>query len=1438
MYVELCSNEIPYNHPFENNVLHGLTTSGIYYDTLVSKVSSCDSIIELHLQIWPTDSSSQYDTICDNGVYDFHGHIISGLPASATPYEYDTVLKTCHGCDSTVHLYLTVHPTYNDPIIYDTICESSLPYYYFDERAENFQGLTRTGVYADTIPSIFGCDSILTLMLQVLPTTIHEYDKVWCASAGPFYYGDKGKIATSTGIYIDTLITKNQYGCDSIEIVHLEWRDSIYFHDTIQICDNKVFEKHNKLYIGDKFSGFGGVYDPTLYDSTRIYPVGLHYDTITFLNSIGCDSSYFITIEVQKTHYSIQERNVCQYEDVIYEAMYNGIGGKVNTNLLGDFVFIDTIQAIGNGCDSIINMTYHIRPHYHFSQGEVVLCQAIDSLWVWYNDNGDPQDTISLSEGNKTYTLGTSYNTIYGCDSTYGISVYVAPTYHMYDTIVLCENDSVHWQGMLFTGSQYVAYGKTYDASNFDSIKTSLMADEYDYSIRRGTKMYDCDSIHYLHLIVNPVKRVNITRRYCQSTEPYFYENMNRGIGGYLTATHLSDSIIRNDTISTINGCDSIITLRFYVDSVYRYGTKFTFCQDTINCMREWVDEEGISHGWVLDISKPGNFKKTEEHQTIYGCDSIYGVEWEVYPIYRFDSIYTICQNERIDWQGKGFSGSHYGWNNELLPTINFDEHRDSVYYKYVTGDEILLPGIYYDTINYYTIFGCDSTYYLQLNVKAANNIIQDVSICESDSIYILETNDKYGVYRDTIFIEPITRMIDSVQKDTAFYIYERQLKSVDDCDSIIHLHLTVYPTYEFFTKANICWDEYYEWQGRYLNRSGVYYDSLRTHQGCDSVYVLELYVKPVLTIPKYIDACDNEIVTHSDTLWYGDDSLQFSISNTMLWKPGMEIPKPHEYRDVIYKSFDGCDTIIYRYYLNIHPHYYYNTSVVLCSNERYQLHDHLEVSMDTMYSTNKMVPSMDTIFIDTLSTIYGCDSIYTCHARIHPVYKYITHDTICENDYIRWRNHTYMKGNGKDCFISHGDTTYHDVYKTINGCDSIYELQLHINPIYTFETFDTICENEWYQFRDTIINTPGFYYDSLLSITGCDSVYHLYLVVNDTTFEIRNDTICFNETYYLHDVPITKPGFYKDTTLNDWNCHHYTYLYLSMIEPTVATVYADSICADAKAFEIFFSYSGTEPIEYSLYFNEFGHSQGFEDRIHWPIPMDSAIYYEMPFKNNDTTQYPRPDHYPIKLVLHNGICLNDSMYPSETDIIMNYPSWVTEQRFRDVIAILSTKYNGGYEFETFQWYRNGQKLLGETHEYLYLPHEMEVSDTVSYYVRVTRPGEVESFQTCPIWIYPDQVDTLSPNLPYISVVPTYVVREHPVVNILSINSGRYEIYNCSGWLIEKGEYIPDQHHAMEITLPSIDGVYCFKLYDNEPRPDDLSTVYERERVIKVIVGP
>jgi hypothetical protein len=497
-----------------------------------------------------------------------------------------------------------------------------------------------------------------------------------------------------------------------------------------------------------------------------------------------------------------------------------------------------------------------------------------------------------------------------------------------------------------------------------------------------------------------------------------------------------------------------------------------------------------------------------------------------------------------VRWQGKSYCGD------KAVPQA---------------GDQVLAPGVYRDTVYRYTGEGCDSIFYLQLHVNPIYDTDINLTICDNEKEHSFDLSDTQGTVINDDLPFTTSPSEEGVLKPTQYIERDYTLQTVHGCDSVVHLHLTVHPTYEFVTKVKICASENYKWRGEMYYVTGTYYDSLKTVNGCDSVYVLELFKKPMLLVPMYDTICDNETYQHKDTLWYTNGS--YSLVETMVWTPGMTIPQT--YSDIVFRSQDdGCDSVVYRYYLQINKTYTFRHTATICSNQSVETDEHTYTGYEFEFEPGIYRAPFDTVIYDRYSTVLGCDSVYELHATVYAAYRHCDTIMICDDATAVWRDHRYSD-------LEAGEYSFVDSYRTVLGCDSVYELKLIVHPTYFFEQHVDKCADEdmtWHDHNlDHLPVGDHFFYDSLTTASfGCDSVYHLYLTVKDTTNEFRHDTICRGEIYDFHGKPLTEAGYYHDTTLNAWGCHHFTYLNLEVIEPTVPTAWADSICADEDAYDLY----------------------------------------------------------------------------------------------------------------------------------------------------------------------------------------------------------------------------------------------------------------------------
>jgi len=150
--------------------------------------------------------------------------------------------------------------------------------------------------------------------------------------------------------------------------------------------------------------------------------------------------------------------------------------------------------------------------------------------------------------------------------------------------------------------------------------------------------------------------------------------------------------------------------------------------------------------------------------------------------------------------------------------------------------------------------------------------------------------------------------------------------------------------------------------------------------------------------------------------------------------------------------------------------------------------------------------PNITTTYTLTVTDSIGNLNTDSVIITVNNVYFFTETDTVCGGKL--WHGNTYSVSG-----------TYYDSLITTLGCDSIYALNLTVNPTYEFTSYDTICQGDVYLWHGTYYNLSGIYYDSLITINNCDSVYNLNLFVNplpyinlgnDTTINI-SDTININ---------------------------------------------------------------------------------------------------------------------------------------------------------------------------------------------------------------------------------------------------------------------------------------------------------------------------------------
>ncbi|HOZ30108.1 MAG TPA: T9SS type A sorting domain-containing protein, partial [Bacteroidales bacterium] len=193
-------------------------------------------------------------------------------------------------------------------------------------------------------------------------------------------------------------------------------------------------------------------------------------------------------------------------------------------------------------------------------------------------------------------------------------------------------------------------------------------------------------------------------------------------------------------------------------------------------------------------------------------------------------------------------------------------------------------------------------------------------------------------------------------------------------------------------------------------------------------------------------------------------------------------------------------------------------------------------------------------IFYDSLQTVNSCDSVYILNLTVNPVYEFVENHGICSGDTYTWRENEYSV-----------EGIYYDSLLTVNSCDSVYILNLTVHPVYEFEEDATICDGDTYIWRENEYSVEGIYYDSLQTEYSCDSVYILNLSVYPVYEFEEDESICQGDIYTWRGDEYTEEGTYYDNLQTVNSCDSIYILNLSIKE-----VFSENVNAEICSGEVY----------------------------------------------------------------------------------------------------------------------------------------------------------------------------------------------------------------------------------------------------------------------------
>ena len=368
---------------------------------------------------------------------------------------------------------------------------------------------------------------------------------------------------------------------------------------------------------------------------------------------------------------------------------------------------------------------------------------------------------------------------------------------------------------------------------------------------------------------------------------------------------------------------------------------------------------------------------------------------------------------------------------------------------------------------------------------------------------------------------------------------YTQTLQTINGCDSIVTLNLTVNPLASTNLTAAICEGSVYSENGFNVNEAGTYTQNLQTINGCDSIVTLNLTVNPLASTNLTAAICEGSIYTengfnaseagtYTQTLQTinGCDSivtLNLTISNvvnnditaaicegSVYTENGFNVSEAGTHTQTL-QTINGCDSIV-TLTLTVNPVENTNLSAAICEG--------------SVYTENGFNVSEAGTHTLNLQTINGCDSIVTLTLTVNPVANTTLSAAICEGS-------TYIE-NG---FNESETGIYTQNLQTVNGCDSIVTLNLTVSTVINNDITAAICEGSTYTENGFNVSEPGTYTQNLQSVNGCDSVVTLTLTVNPTYNITIDANINEGETYEENGFSESEAGTYVHTLQSEFGC-------------------------------------------------------------------------------------------------------------------------------------------------------------------------------------------------------------------------------------------------------------------------------------------------------------
>jgi len=359
-----------------------VTAAGVYQQNF-STISGCDSVSTVTVQALPASASSLTLSTCPGSTVAFASQ---NLTAGQTQ---DFVFQNYLGCDSTVTVTVEALPTSASSVTLKACPGSTVSF--------ASQDLSIGQTQAFTFTNYLGCDSIVTVTVEALPTSSSNLNLYACPGSTVSFASQNLSIGQTQAFTFT-----NYLGCDSIVTVTVQALPTSTNSLTLTTCPGSIVEYASQTLTAGQTQDF------------------------TFANYLGCDSIVTVTVQALPISASSLTLYACPGSTVVYASQNLSVG---QTQV---FTFQNTA-----GCDSTVTVTVAANP-VDYQQMTVMACP------------GEPTiiggQTLMPGE-----TASFTYQNTWGCDSVVVVSVGSLPIpTPAFLNMTICASDSIIVLGKTF----------------------------------------------------------------------------------------------------------------------------------------------------------------------------------------------------------------------------------------------------------------------------------------------------------------------------------------------------------------------------------------------------------------------------------------------------------------------------------------------------------------------------------------------------------------------------------------------------------------------------------------------------------------------------------------------------------------------------------------------------------------------------------------------------------------------------------------------------------------------------------------------------------------------------------------------------------------------------------------------------------------------------